>query len=233
MTSYMKKHQNLQIALSEFTQSVIAESLIREEINIVRENITILENDGVTLREGYENSRKDYNKVEVVYKRAQQDSNTALRAAKTLSDGFTPEDKGFDKFREKFRSLPKNDNALQNLIDELQTKVSCISTADEGEMREYEAGLQMISNLQTQLEEKSPMIQDIKNRRTLLYEEWINPLQELVGQINKNFGHYFESMGCAGEVEIGKEKGEMCFSEYGLVIRVTYRKEDALQELNR
>ena len=38
-------------------------------------------------------------------------------------------------------------------------------------------------------------IEDIKTR-------WIDPLQELISKINKNFSSFFKSMQCAGEVDL-------------------------------
>ena len=32
--------------------------------------------------------------------------------------------------------------------------------------------------------------------------QWIEPLQELLSQINDNFGRFFQSMNCAGEVDL-------------------------------
>lgn len=233
MNTYLKKHDNLLSVLSNYSENVKSQAILKEEVNIVRDSIAYYENEGLSLRENYENAKKNYNKIEEVHRNAQLVANDALKTAKNLSEGFTPEEKGFEKFQEKYNSLPKGDKALQKLWDELQMKVNCMSTADESEVREYEKGLNLIESLREKLEQKTPLIQNIKQRRETLFEEWINPLQDLVGKINKNFSDYFQSMGCAGEVEISKEKGDLSFSDYGLVIRVTYRKEDPLQELNR
>lgn len=200
---------------------------------IIRDEIMILENEGSDLREHYNNSRRDYNKIEVVHQRVKQDMKDALEAARKLSDGFKPDDKGFDKYREKYNSLPKDMEALRDMMDEIQMRVGCMTTADEGEMKEYERGLSLIENIQEKLEENLPLIQSMKLRKTTLLHEWLTPLTELVDEINKYFSNYFESMGCAGEVGISKDKGEECFSDYGLCIKVTYRPENPLQELNR
>lgn len=37
-------------------------------------------------------------------------------------------------------------------------------------------------------------------------ERWLNPLKQLVEQINEKFTAFFRSMNCAGEVDLHSEK---------------------------
>lgn len=233
MGEFLKKHESLQSALETYTDTIKNETLLKEEINSIINAIAYNENESATLREHFENAKRSYNKIEEVHRRAQLESKDALKSAKNHSEGFSPDDEGFDKFRDKFNSLSKNETTLRNTLDELQTKVNCMSTADDSEIAEYERGLNLIESLRQRIDEITPQLQNIKDGQERLYQEWMEPLQQLVEDINKNFGYYFETMGCAGEVVISKDKGETEYSEYGLAIRVTYRKEDQLQELNR
>ena len=72
----------------------------------------------------------------------------------------------------------------------------------------------------------------ITSRMDQLREEWLDPLRQLVSEINTNFGAAFERMGCAGEVSINPGDDERDFSNYGICIKVTYRNGEPLQELN-
>ena len=54
-------------------------------------------------------------------------------------------------------------------------------------------------------------------------------------EINKNFGHSFERIGCAGEVQLYEEAdhvtGLLDFDKFAMHIRVRFRTEEELQLL--
>ncbi|ODM86856.1 Structural maintenance of chromosomes protein 5 [Orchesella cincta] len=55
--------------------------------------------------------------------------------------------------------------------------------------------------------------------------------QDLIGTVNRNFGRYFTSMGCAGEVQLQKADDENDFAKYGIKILVKFRSSEPLSEL--
>lgn len=83
-------------------------------------------------------------------------------------------------------------------------KMDCLNTADEVEIREYESRVQAITSLQEKMENTRSRLDGAENQIERLREEWLTPLEEIVGQINIRFSNAFERMGCAGEVSIYK-----------------------------
>uniref|UniRef100_A0A4W3I9A6 Structural maintenance of chromosomes protein 5 n=1 Tax=Callorhinchus milii TaxID=7868 RepID=A0A4W3I9A6_CALMI len=61
-------------------------------------------------------------------------------------------------------------------------------------------------------------------------EKWLNPLKQLVEQINEKFSEHFRSMQCAGEVDLHTENEEE-YDKYGIRIRVKFRSSTQLHEL--
>lgn len=69
----------------------------------------------------------------------------------------------------------------------------------------------------------------------LLQAAWLPELKKAVEEINKNFGHSFERIGCAGEVQLYEEAdpvtGLLDFDKFAMHIRVRFRTEEELQLL--
>lgn len=66
-----------------------------------------------------------------------------------------------------------------------------------------------------------------------LKEQWLVPLQVLVGEINKNFSKHFRDMKCAGEVSLDQSENINDFEKYGIKIRVKFRAADDLHDFTR
>ena len=68
-----------------------------------------------------------------------------------------------------------------------------------------------------------------------LQAEWLPELKKAVEEINKNFGHSFERIGCAGEVQLYEEEdpetGLLDFDKFAMHIKVRFRAEEELQLL--
>lgn len=45
---------------------------------------------------------------------------------------------------------------------------------------------------------------------------WLNPLEELISQINTKYGQFFRMMGCAGEVSLAKDQVAIAYCYYQL-----------------
>lgn len=117
--NYIKKHENLASALSTYNESIKTEFLLKEEINIALNAVAFHENESATLRVQYENARRSFNKIEDVHRRAKSDAGSALNDAKNLSEGYTPDDRGFSKFKEKFNSLSRNETTLRDILGKI------------------------------------------------------------------------------------------------------------------
>lgn len=51
---------------------------------------------------------------------------------------------------------------------------------------------------------------DISGKIGELKEKWLQPLEQLVEDINKNFSSYFSAMNCAGEVTLAHGENTVC-----------------------
>lgn len=46
-------------------------------------------------------------------------------------------------------------------------------------------------------------------------DKWLEPVNEIIGKINKNYGAFFERLGCTGEIDLDKpEDGVYLFIIY-------------------
>jgi chromosome segregation ATPase len=66
---------------------------------------------------------------------------------------------------------------------------------------------------------------------TELRDRWLESLESLVGRIAVRFSHYFESMGFAGDVALGRGTHLNDFANYGIDILVKFRTNEPLQRL--
>ena len=66
------------------------------------------------------------------------------------------------------------------------------------------------------MEEELSSKEEEMNRHQNLIEdakkEWLDPLQELIGRINRSFGHFFNAIKCVGEVGLNVPENPVCTS---------------------
>ncbi|ODM97869.1 Structural maintenance of chromosomes protein 5 [Orchesella cincta] len=98
-------------------------------------------------------------------------------------------------------------------------------------VREYQEKMREIADLSKQKDLGEKKLGDIKEEIEREKQAWLNPLQDLIGTVNRNFGRYFTSMGCAGEVQLQKADDENDFAKYGIKILVKFRSSEPLSEL--
>jgi chromosome segregation ATPase len=115
-------------------------------------------------------------------------------------------------------------------------------------VQEYEAREEKIAQLRVETEKKRNALDRFSAKIDSVKTEWMTPLMELIDRINAKFGHFFQSMGCAGEVDlkipeqevrVGEEESVLSmdfslqddYDKYGIRIRVQYRDNETLQEL--
>lgn len=229
----VKLQKQICAAFVKIQNEMKKERLINLEYSIKQQQTTYMENEIVDLRKECEEAENTRKKMKAMHEKILMETSDAKKDAKKCSDGYAPEDKGFSKFREQYDRLPSDMNELNNLIDEYQTKLECLLTVDDDELKTYENAQSVLKQCQSQLENKETALMELNSEIKDLFNGWMEPLQQLLAKINKKFSEYFESMGCAGEVAICHESGVEEYSEYGLCIRVTYRAGEPLQELNR
>uniref|UniRef100_A0A668A8U7 Structural maintenance of chromosomes protein 5 n=1 Tax=Myripristis murdjan TaxID=586833 RepID=A0A668A8U7_9TELE len=115
--------------------------------------------------------------------------------------------------------LPDTLDELDAMLNEEQSRADCFTGLSESVVEEYNRREQEIKNLEKELDDKS-------NAK----ERWLNPLKQLVDQINEKFSDFFRSMQCAGEVDLHYENEEE-YDKYGIRIRVKFHSSTQMHEL--
>uniref|UniRef100_A0A7N8XNN3 Structural maintenance of chromosomes protein 5 n=1 Tax=Mastacembelus armatus TaxID=205130 RepID=A0A7N8XNN3_9TELE len=96
---------------------------------------------------------------------------------------------------------------------------------------EYNRREQEIKHLEKELEAKTNALNTYRQNITeVAKERWLNPLKQLVEQINDKFSDFFRSMQCAGEVDLHSENEDE-YDKYGIRIRVKFHSSTQLHEL--
>lgn len=185
----VKKSVNIQksilTAFKQFNDEIKKEQIAVVQHSLLENKITEAKNNIAELQDLYNEAKMTYSKISEAHRRITLDIQHALQDAKKLSEGHKPSDNGFRKFREKYDSLPSNLEELDHIINELQTKIDCIMTADEGEIETYQKGQKSLEQFQAQLIEKETAMREFGSKMETTYRDWMEPLNEFVRQINK------------------------------------------------
>ncbi|GLV43420.1 Structural maintenance of chromosomes 5 [Carabus blaptoides fortunei] len=230
--SAIKLQGALASAIEELSTALENEERLALELSTGHECIAQLENETEGMRTNINEALQIYERIDTVHRRAVQETREALHAARKLSGGAKPGQQAFTKYQEEYDRLPSDLSALQDQINELQTRLECILTADDGELAAYEKNQQTLTQCREELTSKEAEMEMARTTLTSRHTDWMGAVQTIVGQINTRFGEYFQTLGCAGEVQISMDNGVDEYEAYGLSIRVTYRAEEPLQELN-
>ncbi|XP_034551442.1 structural maintenance of chromosomes protein 5 [Notolabrus celidotus] len=152
-----------------------------------------------------------------------------LRRAKSIcrmqADESLPED-----LRNAFSKLPITLDDIDAMLNEEHSRAECFTGLSESVVDEYNRREQEIKNLEKELEEKSNNLNAYRQNIAEAKERWLNPLKQLVEQINAKFSDFFRQMQCAGEVDLHSENEEE-YDKYGIRIRVKFHSSTQLHEL--
>lgn len=213
--------------------NLVAKSAINSlKIDNARAKIAYLENESADTRRQCNTAETTLNQIKETYNNVKGQAKAVLQKAKGMSNGYTPDDRGFDEFRTNYDTLSCDLKELQIEKDQLLARIDCLNTADNNELREFEERLRLIEQLQNEIEQSHGELNQFATNMERLEQEWLVPLRQLIDEINLRFAAAFERMGCAGEVSLSTGINVKEYSEYGLCIKVTYRNGEQLQELN-
>uniref|UniRef100_A0A8C4H0B5 Structural maintenance of chromosomes protein 5 n=1 Tax=Dicentrarchus labrax TaxID=13489 RepID=A0A8C4H0B5_DICLA len=152
-----------------------------------------------------------------------------LKRAKTICrmqpDESLPED-----LRNAFSNLPDTLDEIDAMLNEERSRAECFTGLSENVVDEYNRREQEIKHLEKDLEDKSNALNAYRQNISEAKERWLNPLKQLVEQINGKFSDFFRSMQCAGEVDLHSENEEE-YDKYGIRIRVKFHSSTQLHEL--
>lgn len=129
-----------------------------------------------------------------------------------------------------FSKLPDTMDEIDAMLNEERSRAECFTGLSENVVEEYNRREQEIKHLEKELEEKSTALNEYRQNISEAKERWLNPLKQLVEQINDKFSDFFRSMQCAGEVDLHSENEEE-YDKYGIRIRVKFHSSQQLHEL--
>ncbi|TDH10762.1 hypothetical protein EPR50_G00077230 [Perca flavescens] len=227
--------QKVAIVTVFMTQMKLRAKLTMEKVYLALETVglmaekTKLEND---CREGASElktidqkcSRLEQRKVQLT-----EQCKGLLKRAKTICrmqpDESLPED-----LRNAFSDLPDTLDEIDTLLNEERARAECFTGLSERVVEEYNKREQEIKHLEKELEDRSNALNVYRQNISEAKERWLNPLKQLVEQINGKFSDFFRSMQCAGEVDLHSENEEE-YDKYGIRIRVKFHSSTQLHEL--
>ncbi|XP_034001220.1 structural maintenance of chromosomes protein 5 [Trematomus bernacchii] len=129
-----------------------------------------------------------------------------------------------------FSNLPDTLDDIDTMLNEERSRAECFTGLSENVVDEYKKREQENKDLEKELEDKSNALTSYRQNISEAKERWLNPLKQLVEQINVKFSDFFRSMQCAGEVDLHSENEEE-YDKYGIRIRVKFHSSTQLHEL--
>ncbi|XP_037629733.1 structural maintenance of chromosomes protein 5 [Sebastes umbrosus] len=152
-----------------------------------------------------------------------------LKRAKTICR-MTPDESLPEDLRNAFSKLPDTLDEIDAMLNEERSRAECFTGLSENVVDEYNRREQEIKHLEKELEDKTNALNTYRQNISEAKERWLNPLKQLVEQINGKFSDFFRSMQCAGEVDLHSENEEE-YDKYGIRIRVKFHSSTQLHEL--
>ncbi|TWW56589.1 structural maintenance of chromosomes protein 5 [Takifugu flavidus] len=152
-----------------------------------------------------------------------------MKRAKSICN-MQPNDSLSEELRNAFAKLPDTPDDIDSMLNEERSRSECFTGLSENVVDEYNRSDQEIKELENELEEKKNALESYRQNISEAKERWLNPLKQLVEQINEKFTAFFRSMNCAGEVDLHSEKEED-YDKYGIRIRVKFHSNTQLHEL--
>ena len=117
-------------------------------------------------------------------------------------------------------------------IQELEAQLECIDDIDVAVIRKFKMHKQNVKDLEQETER---MRQDMEKRREnvdVVRNRWLGKLTKLIDEISEKFSDFFNNMGFAGMVQLGKGEHINDFANYGIDILVKFRENVPLQKLD-
>uniref|UniRef100_A0A8C1X4Z8 Structural maintenance of chromosomes protein 5 n=1 Tax=Cyprinus carpio TaxID=7962 RepID=A0A8C1X4Z8_CYPCA len=175
----------------------------------------------------------------VVYTKLDQVKNNLLTTCKTLmrraseicnmTPGETAVPEELHQVSSAFSQLPDTLDEIDAMLNEEKTRAECFTGLSDV-VEEYNRREREIQNMEKELDDKTNALTTYRQNIAEAKERWLNPLKQLVDQINERFSDFFRSMQCAGEVDLHSENEEE-YDKYGIRIRVKFRSSTQLHEL--
>uniref|UniRef100_T1IJX8 Structural maintenance of chromosomes protein 5 n=1 Tax=Strigamia maritima TaxID=126957 RepID=T1IJX8_STRMM len=138
-----------------------------------------------------------------------------------------------NEFKELFAKYPSTIHEINALIYENQAKADGLLQTDGNVIHEYNQRKKEIEKLKKSTENQQQDVSHLKRQIEELKAAWLPEIEALIQKIDVNFGRFFKSLGCVGEVSLKKgENNEEEFDKYAISLKVKYRDSEQLRELS-
>lgn len=135
------------------------------------------------------------------------------------------EREAYDKMIADFKEYDVPDD-LKDIEEELSTAEAMYNAREKEGTKD---DVQRLKELKVKEEQERKRKEEFEHKisnweedMNTMVDSWIQPLEELVEKISKNFSEYFKKIGCAGEVRLHKPDDKLDIKEYGIDIYVQF-----------
>ena len=98
---------------------------------------------------------------------------------------------------------------------------------------EYANKQKQLADLKKMMEKSQSSLEKAKTDFETARDKWLGQLEALISEINNKFTDFFNRLDCKGEIAIYRGRDEKKYEDYGVSIRVTYRSNEPMKELDR
>lgn len=183
----------------------------------------------------YEAVKKEAAELVEQVQELKQQAREKLMMAKTLA-GVGPHQQLEEQLTARgiwgeFSSAPNRLDDLDNEIHSMQARAEVLYQVDEQVVREFEDREKEIQRLEKQLLDLESHRHTHQEDISLAKRKWLQPLTDMIQEINTNFIYFFSCLNCCGEVSLSEPENPEDYEKYGVCVKVKFRDDETLQEL--
>ncbi|KAM3956376.1 structural maintenance of chromosomes 5 [Aphomia sociella] len=227
-----KLHRELSEDMKNLESKVLNGEMWKVKLDFSRNAIVQQESELRELRNELRNAQATLENIVNVLNRAKSTAKEKLIEAKRSCANKLPHEDDFP-YKKEFEELPSDLNSLQERCYEMQTRIDCMDKGDEQVIKEYDEREKLIAKLKSEVSNSSDMNKQLETKMKRISSQWLPPLEQLLREVNHNFGDMFARLGCAGEIKLDKGGGDEDYDKYGIAILVSFRQQERLQQLTR
>ncbi|KAM9343488.1 structural maintenance of chromosomes protein 5 isoform 2-T2 [Pholidichthys leucotaenia] len=206
--------QKVTIVTAFMEQMKLRAKLTMEKVYLVSETVGLtaerakLENDCREVVCSLKHTEQKCSFLEQKKIRLTEQCKGMLKRAKSICR-MQPDESFPEDLCKAFSKLPDTLDEVDTMLNEERARAECFTGLSENIVEEYDLREQEIKRLEKELEEKTTGLNTYRQNILEAKERWLNPLKQLVEQINGKFSEFFSSMQCAGEVDLHSENEGM------------------------
>ncbi|KAL0919272.1 hypothetical protein M5K25_011358 [Dendrobium thyrsiflorum] len=129
-----------------------------------------------------------------------------------------------------FNDMPATVEELEAAIQDGISEANSILFLNQNILQEYESRQQKINSIATKLQTDEEALSSCVSEISVIRDQWLPTLRNLVGKINETFSRNFREMAVAGEVCL--DEHDVDYDKYGILIKVKFRQTGQLQVLS-